>query len=292
MSRSAIDVGDPLGHLPAELGEVVAVAAAVEHAVGLCTSPCRSRCTIVSGVGSCGLLRARLGGGGGAGGGGQGVEHGLRRRGRRGRRRRTTPRTPTAAGRRRASSIAWKNAAYAAASCAEAPAKSRHRRPSVKNTENMVPAACTTCGTPAVGQRVGDRGLDGVGGRRRGGRRPRRWPAAAWPGRRWWRPGSRTACRPGRPGPSGASGAITSARPPNAAAGKPPPITLPNVIRSGRQPSTAPSRPHWPGRVARKPVITSSLTNSAPWARQVSARKRVEARLAAGRRPCCRAPPR
>ena len=35
MSRSPIDVGDPLGHLPAEVGEVVAGAAAVEHALGV-----------------------------------------------------------------------------------------------------------------------------------------------------------------------------------------------------------------------------------------------------------------
>ena len=53
---------------------------------------------------------------------------------------------------------------------------------------------------------------------------------------------------------------MRSRRPPNAAVGNPPPITLPNVMRSGRTPST----PNWPLRVTRKPVITSSLTNSAP----------------------------
>ena len=36
---------------------------------------------------------------------------------------------------------------------------------------------------------------------------------------------------------------MTSARPPNAAAGKPPPITLPKVIRSGRQPSSGAVEP-------------------------------------------------
>jgi hypothetical protein len=55
-------------------------------------------------------------------------------------------------------------------------------------------------------------------------------------------------------GPCGASCPITSARPPNAAAGKPPPITLPKVIRSG----TTPSMPNQPSREERKPVITSS----------------------------------
>ena len=35
MSRSRIGVGDPLGHLPAEVGEVEAVAAAVEDALGV-----------------------------------------------------------------------------------------------------------------------------------------------------------------------------------------------------------------------------------------------------------------
>ena len=69
---------------------------------------------------------------------------------------------------------------------------------------------------------------------------------------------------------------MRSARPPKAAAGNPPPITLPKVIRSGVQPSTAPSRPHPPCSVARKPVITSSLMNRAPWARQVSARKALK----------------
>ena len=34
-------------------------------------------------------------------------------------------------------------------SCREAAAKSR-TGPSVKNTENIVPAACTVCGTPAA----------------------------------------------------------------------------------------------------------------------------------------------
>src|SRR5262245_41200774 len=61
-------------------------------------------------------------------------------------------------------------------------------------------------------------------------------------------------------GPDGASRSMISARPPKAAAGSPPPITLPNVIRS---PAT-PSRPYQPDLVTRKPVSTSSMTSSAP----------------------------
>ena len=61
---------------------------------------------------------------------------------------------------------------------------------------------------------------------------------------------------------------MSSARPPNAAAGKPPPITLPKVIRSGATPSI----PYRPDAVTRKPVITSSLMNSAPCSWHRSAR--------------------
>jgi hypothetical protein len=44
--------------------------------------------------------------------------------------------------------MAWKNAAYAATSVREASSKSR-TAPSVRNTENIVPADWTTCGNPA-----------------------------------------------------------------------------------------------------------------------------------------------
>src|SRR5580693_6210059 len=57
---------------------------------------------------------------------------------------------------------------------------------------------------------------------------------------------------------------MISARPPNAAAGRPPPITLPNVVRS---PAT-PSRPYQPELVTRNPVSTSSMMSSAPCSRQ------------------------
>ena len=53
---------------------------------------------------------------------------------------------------------------------------------------------------------------------------------------------------------------MTSARPPNAAAGSPPPITLPNVTRSPATPST----PYQPEEVTRNPVSTSSMISSAP----------------------------
>ena len=53
---------------------------------------------------------------------------------------------------------------------------------------------------------------------------------------------------------------MTSAQPPNAAAGSPPDMTLPKVVRS---PAT-PSMPHQPRSPARKPVMTSSITRSAP----------------------------
>ena len=55
---------------------------------------------------------------------------------------------------------------------------------------------------------------------------------------------------------------MTSARPPKAAAGKPPPMTLPKVMRSGA--TSTPSWPHQPARPTRKPVMTSSETSSAP----------------------------
>jgi hypothetical protein len=60
---------------------------------------------------------------------------------------------------------------------------------------------------------------------------------------------------------------MISARPPNAAAGSPPPITLPNVTRSPATPST----PYQPERVTRNPVSTSSMMSSAPADRHADA---------------------
>src|SRR5262252_6591578 len=54
---------------------------------------------------------------------------------------------------------------------------------------------------------------------------------------------------------------MISARPPNAAAGSPPPMTLPKVVRS----PAMPSRPYQPDLVTRKPVRTSSMTSRAPY---------------------------
>src|SRR5215467_12224943 len=53
---------------------------------------------------------------------------------------------------------------------------------------------------------------------------------------------------------------MIEARPPKAAQGSPPPITLPNVTRSPATPST----PYQPEEVTRKPVSTSSMISSAP----------------------------
>ncbi len=60
---------------------------------------------------------------------------------------------------------------------------------------------------------------------------------------------------------------MISRRPPNAAAGRPPPITLPKVNRSA---STG-SSPCQPPAETRKPVITSSRMSSAPCACAISA---------------------
>src|ERR1700761_9364028 len=57
---------------------------------------------------------------------------------------------------------------------------------------------------------------------------------------------------------------MISARPPNAAHGSPPPITLPNVTRSPRTGSS----PYQPAAVTRNPVSTSSMMSSAPEASQ------------------------
>src|SRR5689334_15163477 len=53
---------------------------------------------------------------------------------------------------------------------------------------------------------------------------------------------------------------MISARPPKAAQGSPPPITLPNVTRSPATPST----PYQPDEETRNPVSTSSMMSSAP----------------------------
>ncbi len=69
-------------------------------------------------------------------------------------------------------------------------------------------------------------------------------------------------------GPAGASLAMIDAGPPNAAAGSPPLITLPKVNRS----AGTGSRPYQPDADTRKPVITSSMTSSAPCRAVISRR--------------------
>ena len=67
---------------------------------------------------------------------------------------------------------------------------------------------------------------------------------------------------------------MISARPPKAAAGSPPPITLPKVVRS---PAT-PSRPYQPDLVTRKPVSTSSMISSEPYSRHRAASSSLKPR--------------
>ncbi len=140
-------VGDALGHLPAERGEVVPVAAAVEHALGVVHLTVSQQ--VDDGRVSHGFLP---GGGRCLGGGVRLLEAGRRgpsaRPARRARRRRTTPRTPTAAGRRRGRASRGRTRRRRRCPGRWAAAKSR-TGPSVKKTENMVPADCTQCGTPA-----------------------------------------------------------------------------------------------------------------------------------------------
>ncbi len=141
--------GDLLGHLPPQVGEVVALAPAVEDAARVVDLPVaqqvddrvssasRHRAVLVL------LLSPRparpLAG---------------RRarpapRGRRGRRRGTTLRTPTAAGGLPRRAWRGRRPRTPRRPGADASSKSRTGSP-VKNTENMVPFDWTTCGTPAA----------------------------------------------------------------------------------------------------------------------------------------------
>src|SRR5215468_1347756 len=131
---------------------------------------------------------------------------------------------------------------------------------SVKNTEKRLPADCTRCGTPSLASASPTSPAT----------------AAAAPSTAAYTAGvhSFSVASPAAPatgfpdsvpawytGPAGARYAITSARPPNAAAGSPPLMTLPNVNRSA---STG-SSPYQPAADTRNPVITSSRTSSAPF---------------------------
>ena len=96
--------------------------------------------------------------------------------------------------------------------------------------------------------------------------------------RRPSRAGGRTASRPGTRARSGATSAISSARPPYAPIGMPPPMILPSTVRSGRTPKRACAPP----RPTRNPVITSSKISSAPSARRQVARGPRGSRAPAG----------
>ena len=144
---------------------------------------------------------------------------------------------------------------------------------SVKNTENRLPARVEAMRDAGTSRGVFDHvAATAARTQRRPGRRPPSCSASAAQGPRQPRPGSPTASPLGRPDPAGASCDITSARPPKAAAGRPPLITLPKVNRSG----VTPSRPHQPAGPTRKPVSTSSRISSAPWRRGQVAQQRVE----------------
>ncbi len=79
---------------------------------------------------------------------------------------------------------------------------------------------------------------------------------------------------------------MTSRRPPRAARGMPPPMTLPNVTRSGFHPMPSgtvldASSPHQPAGPTRKPVRTSSTISSAPFAFVICESARLKPRSGA-----------
>ena len=149
----------------------------------------------------------------------------------------TTPRTRTAAGRRRRRACAWKNAAYAADGLGPGVGEDPDRLGAAEEHREQAPGRCRRCGTPGRGQRVGGQlGHRGCGLVHPGVHLRSAGPQGGQPGRHGQRV-TRQRARPGRRGRSGARRDMISARPPNAAAGRPPPITLPNVIRSPATPS-------------------------------------------------------
>ena len=76
-------------------------------------------------------------------------------------------------------------------------------------------------------------------------------------------------------GPLGATCSIRSRRPPYAATGSPPPITLPSVVRS----AVTPKRSAAPPGAMRNPVITSSKISSAPCSSASRAQRGQERRI-------------
>src|SRR5438552_2857609 len=155
--------------------------------------------------------------------------------------------------------MAWKNAAYAADDCSLASANDRTGSVRPRNTENRLPASDSQNGTPAA-VKADEASLATA--------------AAAESTRAYTssvhdrKVASPAATASGLPdsvpawytGPAGASRDMIEARPPKAAQGSPPPITLPNVTRSPVTPST----PCQPEAVTRNPVSTSSMISRAP----------------------------
>src|ERR1700678_304105 len=155
--------------------------------------------------------------------------------------------------------MAWKNAAYAAGDWALASANERTGSVRPRNTENRLPASDSQNGTPAAlkadAASLATAAAAASTRAYTSGVQPRRVarPAAVASGL----PDSVPAWYTG---PAGASRDMISARPPKAAHGRPPPITLPNVTRSPATPST----PYQPDAVTRNPVSTSSMISRAP----------------------------
>ena len=98
----------------------------------------------------------------------------------------------------------------------------------------------------------------------------------------------RRACRPGTRARSARADAITSARPPNAASGRPPPTILPRIVRSGRD-----AEPLLRA-AARDAEAGDHLVEDEQRSRRVAElSQRVEdSRRPAGRRPCSPRPAR
>ena len=270
MSRSPIVSRDPLSHPVAELGQVEAVATAVEHALGVVHLAVAEQ--VDDGLYAHQWSPSRRRGDGGCRQGiedrrdgpvvvGRGHEPRLVRRRRAGRR---PGRASSGRTRRRPRCPAG------------SPRRSRATAPSRKKTENIVPAVWTTWGTDAA-RRASDAALRIVGRGlvEAGVDLGRREAQGGEPGRRGDRvPRERAGLVDG---PLGRQvrhdvGAAAEGRRREAAAhhlAEGHQVGSPALDRRRRGPSR-------PRAVARKPVITSSLMKSAPWARQVSARKALK----------------
>ena len=91
--------------------------------------------------------------------------------------------------------------------------------------------------------------------------------------------------------PAGARCDMTSARPPNPAAGNPPPMTLPERHQVRLPPSRAPSKPQYP-RYDAEAGHDLAADEQRAVLRTERGEHRVASRVAARPRPCCRPRPR